>query len=110
MGEPEENLIQEDYIQSIILLSIILSIFIVFKAIVVCCPCFVFINDPALKDAVYILFREVFIMIMCLLIFEALNYYGVLSFLSINANGFSYTVLMTLFIWAILGFIFSVAA
>ncbi len=110
MGIVAPSLIHEDYIQCIILMSIVLSIFILFKAIVVCCPCFYFINDPSLKDAIYVLFREVFIMITCLLIFEALNYYGVLSFLSIDTSGFSYTVLMTLFIWALLGFIFAIAA
>ena len=61
----------------------ILSIFTVFigvKLIILNCPCFVFINDSALKDAVYILFREVVIGLICIVVLEALFYYEILNY------------------------------
>lgn len=83
---------------------------LIFKAIVLCCPCFTFISDVALKDAVYILFREVVIVLMCILVLEGINYYEVLNKTIINVSEAAYCGLVALFLWTLMGFIFTLSA
>ena len=69
----------EQWIKLILILTIF-AFFITFKTIILNCPCCIFINDNAIKDAVYILFREVVIVLACILILEGLYYYEILSY------------------------------
>jgi hypothetical protein len=100
------------------------------KVIVLNCPCFVFINDSALKDAVYVLFREVMIGVTCVLVLEAIYYYEIMSFnyyydkegklvimgkpttilSSFFISGSTYCALLAFLIWALLGFFICVFA
>lgn len=86
------------------LMAIILFI-LVFKTILTFCPCFVFITDAALKDAVYVLFREVVIVICGTIILEALTYYKVLRLRADKSVGIVYCILLALVIWTTLGFV-----
>lgn len=70
--------LKNDYMQSILLVMTFILIVMFFKSVMLCCPCFIFITDTALKDAVYILFREVVVVLSCILILEALHFYRVL--------------------------------
>jgi hypothetical protein len=108
----------------------IFIVFILFKAVVFSCPCFVFISDNAIKDAVYILFREVVIVLICILILEGAYYYEIMTYTyyydssnnliivganndvlpSFNISGTTYCSLLALFIWTMLGFILCVMA
>lgn len=85
-------------------------IIIAVKSIITCCPCFIFITDVALKDAVYVLFREVVIVLSCILVLEGLHFYEVLQFTYIDMTGTTYCALLALFIWTVLGFIFILSA
>ena len=89
---------------------IFLLIIIIVKSILTCCPCFYFITDITLKDSVYVLFREVVIVLSCILILEALHFYEVLQFTLIDVTGTAYCILLALFIWTVLGFIFIISA
>ena len=88
----------------------LMLLFILFKSVVVCCPCFIFVNDQAIKDSMYVLFREVVIVLACLLILDAAQYYNLLTFTTINITAASYCALMALFIWTVLGFSLAVYA
>lgn len=50
------------------------------KTVISTCPCINLVKDSPLKDAVYVLFREVVIVLIGAVILEALNYYEVLKF------------------------------
>jgi hypothetical protein len=89
---------------------VIILFILVFKVIVVYCPCFVFITDLALKDAVYILFREVVIVICGAIIIQALTFYGVLSLDREKLVGITYCILLALIIWTALGFMMTLKA
>ena len=102
--------------------------FIIFKGIIIWCPCFAFINDDSIKDAVYVLFREVVLALSCILALEALYYYEIVTYKcyidssdniivignetipSFTINGATYCTLLTLFFYAVLGFIFCIMA
>lgn len=84
-------------------MAIILFI-LVFKLILTYCPCFVFITDVALKDSVYVLFREVVIVICGLIILQGLTYYSVLNIDKDKVIGIIYCVLLALLFWTFLGF------
>jgi hypothetical protein len=86
------------------LMAIILFIMI-FKTIMTFCPCFIFITDPSLKDAVYVLFREVVIVICGAIIIEALTYYKVLKLGIDRSIGIIYCILFALVVWTLLGFV-----
>ena len=90
-------------------MAIILFI-LIFKVILTYCPCFVFITDVALKDAVYVLFREVVIVISGLIILQGLAYYTVINIDKEKVIGIIYCVLLALLIWTSLGFVMVLSA
>jgi hypothetical protein len=67
--------------------------------------CLNILKGSPLKEAIYVLFREVVIVLIGAVIIEALNYYDIFKFSKENSMGVSYCILMTLFIWTILGLI-----
>jgi len=108
----------------------IFGVFIGFKLIVLFCPCFTFINDNCLKEAIYVLFREVVIALLCMVILEGLFYSEILTFNyyqdptgnlvivgdhsnyfpSLNMGGTTYCILLALFMYTLLGFLLCVIA
>lgn len=82
----------------------IIAFILILKSILNCCPCFVFITDVAIKDAVYVLFREVVIVLCGAIILEALIYYNIIQYEKQRSVGLTYCILLTLIIWTLLGF------
>lgn len=75
----------------------------IFKAIINMCPCFVFIKSNPLKDAAYSLFREAVIVAMAGVILEGFNYYDILGTDEENIMTMSYSLMMGILIWTLLG-------
>jgi hypothetical protein len=88
----------------------IIMFILIFKSIIAYCPCFIFITDVPLKDSVYILYREVVIVVAGMIIFESLAYYNVINIELDNAIGIMYCVSVAVAIWTILGFILVLTA
>jgi hypothetical protein len=105
-----QDYLLEGHFQNVLLAMVFILIIMIVKSVITSCPCFIFITDVALKDAVYVLFREVVIVLSCILILEALHFYKALKFTSIDMTGTSYCALLALFIWTVLGFIFILSA
>lgn len=95
---------------SLIVTCVVLAFIMVAKAIVMCCPCTSIVNDPAMKEPAYILFREVVIMLITVLIIEALHFYDVLGFLNFSVAGLCYTILTASMCWALLGMLYILSA
>ena len=79
-------------------MTIILFILIL-KSFLSCCPFIIFDIDNALKDSVYILFREVIIVLAGTVIIEGLAFYKVLQ----KEHGITYCILITLALWILMG-------
>ena len=63
-----------------------------------------------MKDPAYILFREVVIILTCLLVIEGMNFYGLLSFVVFDIEGSLYCVMLALVTWALVGIAFILKA
>lgn len=85
-------------------MSVILFILLL-KTAVTSFACLNMLKDSPLKEAIYVLFREVVIVLIGAVLIEALNYYDVFKFSRENSIGVSYCILMTLFLWTLLGII-----
>lgn len=70
---------QESFQNFLVVFSLVIF-FMVVKSWLMNCPLFDFIHDEALKDAVYVLFREAIIVISGSLVIEGLKFYGVINF------------------------------
>ena len=88
----------------------VLTFVLISKSVISSCSCVNIIKDTPLKDAVYVLFREVVIVLTGALILEGLNYYQWIKLSKDYSIGLSYCILMTLAIWTVLGLIMIVAA
>lgn len=62
-----------------------------------------FTQDSALKDAFYILFREVAVVVCAAIILEALNYYDIFDIEAYLSTGIMYCILLVLIIWVLFG-------
>ena len=80
------------------------------KSIMSSCPCFTVITDESLKEAVYVLYREVVIIAGGAIIIQALNYYGFLKLSKDPALGAVYCILMAIFLWTALGVVLVINA
>lgn len=89
---------------------ILIIVFIIIKIIVQYFPFIVFITDPTLKDAIYVLFRDVFIGLFGFMVFACAHYYDDFSWLAVDLLGVYYCTLLVFFTYAILGIIFSIFA
>ena len=92
------------------MLIILLILFLIIKIIIQYFPCFVFITDPSLKDAVYVLLRDVFIGLMCLTVLAVVRYYDDFDWNAIDVVAALYASLLTLFLYAFLGIILTFIA
>lgn len=71
--------LSNDYIHSFIVMMIIILFLLILKTILSSCSCATFIKEEALREAVYVLFREVVIVACGAIIVQAMNFYGVLA-------------------------------
>lgn len=84
-------------------MCVMMATYMFLKLIVQYCPCIVFITDQALKDAVYVLFREAFLATIGITILECVNYYSGLTYLNVNPLGSSYSALLCICTFVIVG-------
>lgn len=83
---------------------------LILKALVSTCTCGNLIQDEPLKEAIYVLFKEVVLVSCGAMVVQALNYYGLLRLNKELALGACYCILMSIALWTILGITMTVAA
>lgn len=93
-----------------IMLMSVITFILVIKTCLSSFECLNILKDSPLKEAIYILFREVVIVLIGAVVIEALNFYDVFQFSKENSIGLTYCILMTLFLWTLLGIILVVFA
>jgi len=106
----QKGYLKSGSVQSIYLILTFILCILIFKAVILCCPCFIFITDKALKDAIYVLFREVVVVLSCILILVALHFYDILKLSALDATGTIYCALLAVSIWTALGFVLTLYA
>ena len=80
VSERIRQFLQREEVQGSLLIAVIIAAVLIIKAFTVYCPLFTFITDEAAKDAIYVLFREVAIVLVVLILLLQLQYYKIISF------------------------------
>ena len=80
------------------------------KLIVSQCTCCSLASDDSLREAIFVLFREVVIVACGAIIVTALNFCGILKINKTQAIGATYCILLSIVLWVVLGSIMMVCA
>ena len=91
------------------MLMSLITFILLLKTLLSSFDCLNLLKGSPLKEAIYVLFREVVIVLIGAVVIEALNYYDIFNFSRENSIGVSYCILVTLFLWTLLGIILVVA-
>eukprot|EP00347_Sterkiella_histriomuscorum_P016480 403353018 len=103
------NYFKQEYVQNMMMLMSLITFILLLKTLLSSFDCLNILKGSPLKEAIYVLFREVVIVLVGAVVIEALNYYDIFNFSRENSIGVSYCILVTLFLWTLLGIILVVA-
>lgn len=91
------------YLQGLLVLAIVVAFLLVLKSVLQGCPCITIMNDDCLKDAVYMLYREVVIVACGALLVQTLDYYSVITLEKDKAIQASYCLVTASVVWTLTG-------
>ena len=91
------------YLQGLLVLAIVVAFLLVLKSVLQGCPCVTIMNDDCLKDAVYMLYREVVIVACGALLVQTLDYYSLIALDRDKAIQASYCLVTASVVWTLVG-------
>jgi hypothetical protein len=105
-----EEFVEKGYAQNVLVLAIVVACLLTLKLLLRSCRCFSIMSDPCLKDAVYVLFREVVIVAAGALVIQTLDFYGVITLDRERALAVSYCLVTSVALWTGAGLAFVMSA
>lgn len=94
-----------EYVETVAMTVFAGGFIFLFKSFMTYCPCFTFLKDDPMKEAVYSLLREVMAISLGAAMLSGFNFYNLLDTEDDNIVSMVYCLLLGVAIWIIMGFI-----